>query len=145
VALSRSQLIGKKVYNPDGGYVGEIVDIGLELGESQIALIVRTAAGSTLQVEWGNVAAAKDIIILKEPVEVPAVKKAAEAAAPPVTPSPAPATPPQPSREEKGFRLPFFKKKEEGERRICPYCGQPATWIPQYQRWYCYNCQRYLD
>lgn len=25
----------------------------------------------------------------------------------------------------------------------CPNCGQPLTWIEQYQRWYCYNCQRY--
>jgi len=27
----------------------------------------------------------------------------------------------------------------------CPTCGQPATWIPQYQRWYCYDCQKYLE
>jgi len=26
----------------------------------------------------------------------------------------------------------------------CPTCGKPATWIPQYKRWYCYNCQKYL-
>jgi len=25
----------------------------------------------------------------------------------------------------------------------CPNCGRPLTWIEQYQRWYCYNCQRY--
>ena len=27
----------------------------------------------------------------------------------------------------------------------CPTCGQPATWVPQYKRWYCYNCQKYLE
>ncbi len=26
----------------------------------------------------------------------------------------------------------------------CPYCGKEATWIPEYQRWYCYTCQDYL-
>jgi hypothetical protein len=26
----------------------------------------------------------------------------------------------------------------------CPICGKPETWIPQYQRWYCYNCKKYL-
>jgi hypothetical protein len=26
----------------------------------------------------------------------------------------------------------------------CPRCGQPATWIPQYGRWYCYPEQQYL-
>jgi len=25
----------------------------------------------------------------------------------------------------------------------CPFCGSPLTWIPQYQRWYCYRDQRY--
>jgi hypothetical protein len=28
-------------------------------------------------------------------------------------------------------------------QNTCPNCGQPLTWIEQYQRWYCYNCQRY--
>ncbi len=27
---------------------------------------------------------------------------------------------------------------------LCPTCGQPATFIPQYGRYYCYRCQRYL-
>jgi len=25
----------------------------------------------------------------------------------------------------------------------CSKCGRPLTWIEQYQRWYCYNCQQY--
>jgi hypothetical protein len=29
--------------------------------------------------------------------------------------------------------------------KYCPNCGQPATWIEQYQRWYCYGCQKYLE
>jgi endogenous inhibitor of DNA gyrase (YacG/DUF329 family) len=39
----------------------------------------------------------------------------------------------------------FIQQKRRIEKRKCPYCGKPATWIPQYQRWYCYNCQRYAD
>ena len=27
---------------------------------------------------------------------------------------------------------------------LCPKCGKPATWIEEYKRWYCYNCQEYL-
>lgn len=27
---------------------------------------------------------------------------------------------------------------------ICPTCGRPATYISQYNRWYCYSCSRYL-
>ncbi|MEM3731584.1 MAG: hypothetical protein QW667_05595 [Candidatus Bathyarchaeia archaeon] len=26
----------------------------------------------------------------------------------------------------------------------CPTCRQPLTYIQQYQRWYCQNCQRYI-
>ncbi|MCI4337306.1 MAG: hypothetical protein L3K17_09030 [Thermoplasmata archaeon] len=27
---------------------------------------------------------------------------------------------------------------------ICPRCGKPATWVAQYNRWYCYNDQQYV-
>lgn len=26
----------------------------------------------------------------------------------------------------------------------CPICGGPLTYIPQYQRWYCYKDQKYV-
>jgi len=25
----------------------------------------------------------------------------------------------------------------------CPTCGGPLTYVPQYQRWYCYKCKKY--
>ncbi len=25
----------------------------------------------------------------------------------------------------------------------CPTCGLPLTWIPEYRRWYCHQCQKY--
>jgi hypothetical protein len=27
---------------------------------------------------------------------------------------------------------------------VCPVCGKPGTWIPQYSRYYCYTDSRYL-
>ena len=27
---------------------------------------------------------------------------------------------------------------------VCPTCGKPGTFVPQYNRYYCYNCQKYL-
>ena len=27
---------------------------------------------------------------------------------------------------------------------VCPSCGNPLTYIPQYQRWYCYKEQKYV-
>lgn len=26
---------------------------------------------------------------------------------------------------------------------LCPVCGSPLSWIPQYGRWYCTRCQSY--
>jgi hypothetical protein len=26
---------------------------------------------------------------------------------------------------------------------VCWTCGKPLTWIPEYSRWYCYNCRKY--
>jgi len=139
MSVARSQLIGKKVYNPDGELVGEVYDVGFAIGEAKVYLMVKSKRGGELSIEWDNVAAAKDIIILKEAVEIPAgpavapaVEAAAEAAAPqaaaPQATVAAPAAP-----------------QAAGEGVICPYCGKPATWIEQYKRWYCYNCGRYVE
>jgi hypothetical protein len=27
---------------------------------------------------------------------------------------------------------------------MCPKCGKPATWVAQYNRWYCYTDQQYV-
>ena len=40
--------------------------------------------------------------------------------------------------------LPPPPSQEVAQKALaCPRCGQPLTWIDQYQRWYCYNCQQY--
>lgn len=31
------------------------------------------------------------------------------------------------------------------KQRFCDNCGKPATWIEEYQRWYCYDCEKYLE
>jgi hypothetical protein len=36
--------------------------------------------------------------------------------------------------------MPTPQPRAEG---LCSTCGKPLTWIPQYSRWYCYNCQKY--
>ena len=38
-----------------------------------------------------------------------------------------------------------LKNQKTGNAKFCPTCGKEATWIDQYQRWYCYSCQKYLD
>jgi len=48
------------------------------------------------------------------------------ASPPSVSPSPTPPPPPSAAVAQK-----------------CPACGQPLTFIQQYNRWYCYNCKKY--
>lgn len=120
MAVSRSKILKMQVYTPSGKYVGIVEDIGFEPGTTEIKLFIKTRAGTTLTVDWTDVKTVGDIIILGKEVEIP---KAVTPTA--VTPTTTPTTAPI-------------------EKEICPYCGKPATWIPQYKRWYCYNCRKYL-
>jgi len=132
VSVPRSELIGKNVYDQEAKLVGTVHDIALKIGEKEITLIVRTPGGTTLEVPWDKVAAVKDIVLLKEKVELPP-----EALKPAVPAAPTPGAPAAPR-----ISLPSIFRRE---RKLCPRCGQPATWIPQYQRWYCYSCQQYIE
>ncbi|MBN2336404.1 M48 family metallopeptidase [Candidatus Bathyarchaeota archaeon] len=33
--------------------------------------------------------------------------------------------------------------KLAANKTLCPDCGEELTWIDEYQRWYCYACQKY--
>ncbi len=33
--------------------------------------------------------------------------------------------------------------QKQSTQPLCPTCNQPLTWIPKYQRWYCYNDKKY--
>lgn len=58
----------------------------------------------------------------------------------------------EPKKEEKKEEPKKEEKKEEKleapppppPKTTCPTCGKEATYVDQYQRWYCYNCQKYL-
>lgn len=45
-------------------------------------------------------------------------------------PRPAQVVEPQPSQQQ-------------AQASVCPTCKGRLTWIPQYQRWYCYKCKKY--
>jgi len=40
--------------------------------------------------------------------------------------------------------LPTDIEKTKPEQRTCPYCGMQLAYIPQYRRFYCYQCRRYI-
>lgn len=36
-----------------------------------------------------------------------------------------------------------IQPQQQSTAPLCQTCGKPLTWIPQYQRWYCYNDKKY--
>ncbi len=40
--------------------------------------------------------------------------------------------------------LKAVQPQQQSTQPTCPTCGRPLTWIPQYQRWYCYNDKKYV-
>lgn len=125
-SIPRSKVVGMPVYNPDGFLVGNAQDLGVFPGEQKITLIIKTKYGTTVEIPWTDVGPLGDIIILSKPVkvEVPTGAIAQPVAVTPTAVQPTAASTPQVV--------------------ICPKCGKPATYIPQYQRYYCYTDKKYV-
>jgi len=130
------------VYNPDGVFVGTVKDLSLEIGTGEIGVIVETKYKTEIEIPWSNIGAVGDIVILKEPVEIkpPPTPKPFAVSTPTVTPTEA-------KEAKKGVPISSFLKKIglKREKKLCPICGKPLTYIKQYKRWYCYNCGKYVD
>jgi sporulation protein YlmC with PRC-barrel domain len=96
--------------------VGKVKDLAFSVGASSITLAVEKEDGSMQDIPWTEVQAAADFVILRTAI----------AATPQTMPAQqAPTT-------------------DSQSQQLCPTCGKPLTWIPQYQRWYCYNDKKYV-
>jgi len=60
----------------------------------------------------------------------------------PKAPSPAPTTIPTPAPAPTA-PAPLPSPQQPQAATPCPTCGGPLTYISEYQRWYCYRCQKY--
>jgi sporulation protein YlmC with PRC-barrel domain len=117
--LTRDALISMQVIDAKGHLIGKVKDVAFAIGKNGIALTVESDAGDVKNVAWEEVQAASDYIILK-PVQAVVQQTYQPQQQQTVQPAvQAQAAPP------------------------CPTCGKPLTWIPQYQRWYCYNDKKY--
>lgn len=112
--LSRDALVSMQVIDAKGQIVGKVKDVVFAVGKMGISLSVEKGNGEIQTVGWDEVQAACDFIILK-----------------PVQETTQPYQAQQPSQQQ-------------NTQPSCPTCSQPLTWIPQYQRWYCYNDKKYV-
>jgi hypothetical protein len=51
---------------------------------------------------------------------------------------------PPPAQPSPPYQPPYQAPPAAPAVQICPTCGKPATYIQQYNRWYCYSCRKYL-
>ena len=103
--------------------VGKVKDVAFAVGKIGIALTVENEDGEIQTIAWEDVQAAADFIILKPQIVQqstyqPLQQQPAQTVAQPV--------------------------QQQSTQPLCPTCGRPLTWIPQYQRWYCYNDKKYV-
>jgi len=116
-AMTKDRLIGMQVIDSDGNTVGTVGDIAFTVGKMGMTLIVETKKGESREVPWEEIQAAGDFVILKPSAAQPQVMGPQ-----PMGPQPVAQQPQQP---------------------VCPTCRGPLSYIQQYQRWYCYKCQKY--
>ncbi len=117
-AVTREMLNGMQVIDAEGKLVGKVKDVVFAVGKMGISLSVESGVGESRCISWDEVQAAGDFILLKPAVQV---------AVAPMQPSPSVA-----------------KAQPQQAQPLCQTCGQPLTYIQQYQRWYCYNEKKYV-
>jgi sporulation protein YlmC with PRC-barrel domain len=135
--LTRNSLISTQVIDANGHLVGKVADIAFEVGKSGVSLAVETEKGETKIVEWAEVQAASDFIILKSSSLQPEVVTQQQA-----TQQTTQEETTQPQETTQQQTSPILIKQKTPP--VCPLCSRPLTWIPQYKRYYCYNDKKYF-
>ena len=130
--LTKDALVSMQVIDSTGHLVGKVKDVAFVVGQLGISLSVEDENGETRCVQWQDIQAASDFILLK-----PQYQGGSQAAC---------------ATEQKGTVQGEVAKekvestsKKQSNQPLCPTCNQPLTWIPQYSRWYCYNDKKYVN
>ncbi len=116
--LTRDALVSMQVIDAKGVLIGKVKDLAFSVGKTGISLTVESEDGKSQTIPWENVQAAADFIILKPQMTQQTTYQ-------------------QPAQTTN-------QPQAQTTQPLCPTCGRPLTWIPQYQRWYCYNDKKYV-
>lgn len=114
-AMTKDRLIGMQVIDSEGYGVGKVLDIAFTVGKVGMTLILETKQGVTKEIAWEDIQAAGDYVVLK-----PQGGQATVSSTQPVS------------------------QPQQSQTPTCPTCGEPLTYIQQYQRWYCYKDKKYV-
>jgi sporulation protein YlmC with PRC-barrel domain len=115
--LTKDRLVGMQVINSEGNTVGTVNDLAFTVGKLGMTLIVESKDGVSTEILWEEIQAAGDYIILKAKTgqaQVASTQQVTE------------------------------QQTKQTQSQVCPTCGEPLTFIPQYNRWYCYKDKKYV-
>ena len=118
-AMTKDRLIGMEVIDSDGYTAGTVKDIAFTVGKVGMTLIVEGKKGESREVPWDEIQAAGDYVLLKPSAMQPQTFGMQQMGAQPVA------------------------QTQQAQQPVCPTCKGPLSYIQQYQRWYCYKCQKY--
>jgi len=128
--LTRDSLVSMQVIDSNGQLVGKVADIAFEVGKTGVSLAVEIQKGETKIVEWSEVQAASDFIILKAQVQSQSVTQLV--------------TKQQTIQTQETIQQPKQILVRQKTPQLCPICNKPLKWIPQYKRYYCYDDKQYF-
>ena len=129
--LTRDALVSMQVIDAKGRLLGKVKEVAFAVGKMGIALTLENENGETQNVAWEEVQAAADFIILKPVAQSTYQQNTYQPVQQPSQTVVQPVQQAQPAQQQTA-------------QPICPTCHKPLTWIPQYQRWYCYNDKKYV-
>jgi len=124
--LTRDALVSMQVIDAKGRLVGKVKDVAFAIGKNGISITVENDVGEIKNVAWEEVQAASDFIILKPIAQAAAYQPSY-----------------QPQQQPVAQQSVQPVQQQAQSQPLCTICGKPLTWIPQYQRWYCYNDKKY--
>jgi sporulation protein YlmC with PRC-barrel domain len=124
-SFSKEKLIGMQVIDGRGYLLGTVKDIGFTIGKMDISLIIQDKMGETKEMPWNTIQAVGDFVLVKSQPEARTAEVAPTQAVPQQTVQPQ------------------TMQQQQTPEHVCQTCYGPLTYIPQYQRWYCYKCKKY--
>jgi len=101
--------MGMQVIDSKGSSVGSVKDVGVNMVERKINLIVATRTGSDMQIPWDDIQSVLDVVLLRKEIELPKTPAVTQAPVPP---------PPPPPTSCRNCGTPVI-----ATARFCPKCG----------------------
>lgn len=115
--VSTRRYIGMQVIDTKGSMIGSVKDVGVELRQKNLALLVGTKSGVEIDVPLDDIQSIEDVVLLSKTVELPSVPAVPSVTHVPVTPSP-------PSTAPMGMAIcPSCHATVPGHAKFCPKCG----------------------